>query len=248
MRLRPGSLALALAVLAGALICVRLGFWQLSRLGEKRAWNARLRETLAAPPETLQASSLTAEFARIESGGAPRRIALRGEFDETRHVLLRMRMHEERTGVAVVTPFRLPADSLRLLVQRGWLPAEDGVTARPQDAAEPGPRVVTGVLEPIGRANDAGWHTLEADSLTLWSARSLHRDSLARALPDARHDFMLLALPAPGAPERPLREPLAPADEAMHAGYAIQWFGFAAVGIVGALALLRSGARVKARK
>ena len=35
-----------------ALVCIRLGFWQLGRLEERRTWNTHLEQRLAAAPKT----------------------------------------------------------------------------------------------------------------------------------------------------------------------------------------------------
>ena len=40
----------ALFVIGMSAVCVRLGFWQLSRLREKQAMNVALRGALALPP------------------------------------------------------------------------------------------------------------------------------------------------------------------------------------------------------
>src|SRR5207247_3460921 len=50
---RPRSLAVAGFVIASAAVCVRLGFWQLSRLEHKRHLNAAMREALSLPPTTV---------------------------------------------------------------------------------------------------------------------------------------------------------------------------------------------------
>ncbi len=176
-----------------------------------------------------------------------RRIALYGAFDSRRHVLLRMRVRDERPGVAVVTPLVLAGDSLRLLVQRGWLPSDDGVFARPQDFPEREPRWVSGVIEPLVRSSAAGWHALESDSLRLWSSRSLDPDSIARALPDVVPDLVLRELPGPGVPDAPRREPPARLDENEHLSYALQWFSFAAILVLGTIAVLVREARAAPR-
>ena len=131
MKLR--SVLVVLLVLAAASVCVRLGFWQLSRWHEKRALNRALARALAAPPRELGAKP------HPEADVLGLRIEARGRYDESRQVLLGARPHMGEPGVEVVTPLLLEGGSSAVLVNRGWLYAADAATARPQESPEPGP-------------------------------------------------------------------------------------------------------------
>ena len=222
MRLR--SVLVALAVVAGASVCVRLGFWQLSRWHEKRALNAALERALAAPPLALGAEP------RSEAEVLGRRIEARGRYDESRQILLGARPHAGAPGVEVVTPLVLEGGTEALLVNRGWLYAPDAATAWPQESPEPGARQVVGFAEPIGRGlAGPALRTLESDSVTLYAARRLDWDTLSRRMPYALAPFVLRQTPGPSVPSRPLRTVPSPANEAMHLSYTVQWFAFAAI-------------------
>ncbi len=229
--MKPRTVLVAFAVVAMAGTCVRLGFWQVSRLHEKQRLNASLRAALAAPP--------------VELGGRPapldsvlgRRVSARGRFDEARQVLLADRPYEGSPGVEVVTPLLLPGGSA-LLVDRGWLYAGDAATAAPGDYPEPGERTVTGLAQALPRdGGGAPFRRLPAGARAVWSARLLDRDSLAARFPYPLAPYVVRELPGPGVPARPRRLPPRPYDEFMHVSYAIQWFLFATILLGGSLAV-----------
>ncbi len=236
------SLMGGLAVVAVAAVCVRLGFWQISRLHEKQRLNAEQSAALASPPIAMggQPVSLAAIMGR--------RVRLRGRFDESRQILLGGRPHDGAPGVRVVTPLLL-AGGGAVLVDRGWLYAPDAATARPQDHPEPGERDVTGLVEPLARSGrGASLTRLGGAGAVVWSARSLDPDSLGPHFPYPLAGYVVRELPGPGVPAQPLRLPPRPYDEWMHVSYAIQWFLFAAILTGGSLAVARSRARSGRRR
>ncbi len=236
-RMRARALLTGLLVVAVAAVCVRLGFWQISRWHEKQRLNAGQRAALAAAP--LERGRHPAPLAAVRG----RRLRLRGRFDETRQVLLAGRPHAGSPGVHVVTPLVLAGGSA-VLVDRGWLYAADAATARPQDLSEPGEREVTGLAEPLARGGRGGRLVrLAASGPTLWSGRVLDPDSLAPRFPYPLAGYVVRQLPGAGVPAQPLRLPPQPYDETMHVSYAIQWFLFAAILVGGSLAVARSRAR-----
>lgn len=222
-------------------MCARLGDWQLSRWHDKRALNEARRAALAAPP--LDHGPRVRPAAQV----AGRTVRLEGRFDGRRHVLLPGRLHEGEPGVEVVTPLVLPGDTVAVLVLRGWLYAADAVHARPQDHPEPPGRAVIGLATAIPRgAGGFAWRSIEDDTARLWTTNALDADSAAARLPYAVAPYVVRELPGPGVPEAPRRTPPGPLNEAMHLGYAIQWFAVGAITLVGSIALAwsrRRGAR-----
>ena len=239
--MKPRSILVLLLVLAGASVCVRLGFWQISRWHEKQSLNAALRGALAAPPLVIRGATPPLDSVR------GRRVEARGRFDESRQVLLAGRASEGSPGVDVVTPLLIAGGSGAVLVDRGWLYAPDAATARPQDFPEPGERLVVGVAEPLRRgAGGTPIRLLRADSArptARYSARWLDLDSLAGRFPYPLASYMLRQLPGAGVPAKPFRRAPRPLDEMMHVSYAVQWFLFAAIMLGGSAALARSRRR-----
>lgn len=104
-----------------AAVFVRLGIWQLDRLGERRARNARVAARLALPPLDVADPGLLGLPA---DSMRHRRIVARGVYDFGREQVWRGRSFEGTPGVALVTPLRL-ADGSAVLVDRGWVPSPD---------------------------------------------------------------------------------------------------------------------------
>ena len=124
MKWVPRILLLAVALAAGA-VCVRLGFWQLSRRAEKRHANAAMEAALAGP--ALDVGDSLPRWERV----GRRVVVVRGRFDDHRQILIAGREHIGQPGVGVVTPL-LTASGGAVLVDRGWLPAEDPTLAHPE--------------------------------------------------------------------------------------------------------------------
>jgi surfeit locus 1 family protein len=230
--MKLGSVLVTLGVLAGATVCVRLGFWQISRLHEKQALNAALRASESGPALVVRGDPPLPEQARH------RILEVTGRFDEHHQFLLSGRAHDGAPGVEVVTPLRLSGSATAILVDRGWLPSPDAATARPQDYPEADERVVRGLAEEL-RHGAAGppVRALPADRVALWSVRWLDADSVAPRMPYAIAGFWLRELPGPGVPDRPRRSRPAPFNEMTHLSYAIQWFLFATIMLGGSAVL-----------
>jgi len=232
--MRGSRLAAVLVAVALAAACVRAGFWQLSRLEEKRALNRRQREALAAPAEALGGD------ARIDSR-VGRRVLVAGAYDSLRHVVLRGRGYGGAPGVELLTPLRRPGTPQAFLVERGWLPAADAATAHPDELNEPGVVRVLGVVEVV--APGRGPVRLRVTSVrgaTLLTLSRLSIDSVRAWFPYPIAPVVVRALPDSGARPYPVRRPPQPYNESMHLSYAIQWFFFAAALLLGAVFILRS--------
>ena len=229
------GLAPALLLVALAAACVRLGFWQLARLEQKRAMNAARRAALAAPP--FQCGPLPAPLDSVRG----RRVRVSGRYDETRQILVRDRAPGDRPGVRVITPLTLDVWGA-VLVDRGWIFTGDPTEVKPREFAEPGEVTVVGLVDSLpAKTRGATWRTIESDSLFLGSTAYLALDSLKYRLPYVLGSYVVRQLPGPGVPTRPERRVPAPYEERMHLAYAVQWFVIALILISGAFVLMRAG-------
>jgi surfeit locus 1 family protein len=222
MSLRPkdyAGAALAVALAAG---CVRLGFWQLHRLHQRRARNAVIAAARALPPLELPAAGVPAESL------AERRVRARGTYDWAREHVWHARTYQGAPGVTLITPLRL-ADGSWLLVDRGWAPSADAYHVDGSRFHEADTATIAGLAEPAPR--DRG----DADPRRF-------ADSLGGAV------LPLVVQLLPGdtnahLPPGLVRWPAPELDEGPHLSYTIQWFSFAAIILVGTFALLRKQAR-----
>ena len=246
-RLDARSWGFAVVAIVATAVFVRLGTWQLDRLGERRARNADQSALADLPPLELPGTA----------AGLPtdslmwRRVRLTGTWDYDHEIIIRGRAALGSPGVHVVTPLRLEG-SPAVLVLRGWLPAADGLSADlqssrpPPGAAERSDTVVvTGRVFP-GEASSAipprftrfevGVH-LVLGSLDLEAAERDLDDPILDAwvLPDSSTDAGGAGVPRPVA--------AIPPSDGPHLVYAIQWFGFAAITLAGATLFLISRRR-----
>ena len=178
------------------------------------------RAAYAAPAPDLGAGPAPAPDARAQATGT---------FDPAHEVLLRSQVTGGRDGDDVLTPLRL-ADGTAVLVDRGWIPTPANAPVRAPVAA--GTVVARGIVH--------GSSPLSAqDTVTTVGSRlSLPRVDLARigqTLPYSLRPVWIEAqslqpAPAPDAPQLP--QPPAP-DPVNHMEYAVEWFAFALIPIIG---------------
>src|SRR5947207_3180194 len=113
-------LFLLLAVVLAAAF-IRLGFWQLTRLSQRRARNRVVSARLAEPVVPL--ASL-----HPESSSALRKATVTGVTDFDHEIVLAARSYQGSPGVYLFTPVRIAGRDTAILVNRGWVYAPDGVS------------------------------------------------------------------------------------------------------------------------
>ena len=215
--------AMAIAISLG---CVRLGFWQLERLNERKATNeqviARLGE-VAVPFERITATT----------GVRFRRVFANGRYDFGNEFVLMSRSRMGAPGVNIITPLKTDRSDTAVLVNRGWAYAPDGMKVDLALFREDSNAVVDGFVEEFSTAEGP-----VSTSSVAHGVRRLDHDSIAARLPYPVARVLLVQRMDSGeftAVDRgtPVRVEPPPLDEGPHRAYAIQWFAFALVGIAG---------------
>ena len=219
---------LFLAVIAvTAAACLRLGLWQLDRLQERRAENRVAHAARSLPEVELSG--------RADSALAHRRVRATGSYDPERELVLRGQAHREEPGVLLVTPLRIRGESLGVLVLRGFVPSPDAVTVEHSPPAEAGQVTVHGIALPLGEREDEGGLLERAGKGATW--KGLDRSAIEARLPYPLADVYLMQLPDSSLAAAPRRIEPPALDDGPHLSYAIQWFAFAVIALVGAAAL-----------
>lgn len=234
-----GALAGLLVVVIAA-VCVRLGFWQLDRLEQRRARNAEVRAGLAAPPLALDAE-LVRRIAAHPDSFEYRRARAEGVWEQSASLLLRGRARRGQPGVHLVTPLRLAGESGILLVDRGWLPAADANTADPRPYREPGDVAVEGLIRVPPDAGGDAEPLLEVqfDGVRFPTYQRLDPERLQGRFELPVLPFHLERTAPPGGAENlPFGAPPPELDEGPHLGYAFQWFSFATIAVVGFMVMV----------
>lgn len=227
-----------LVMLALVLALVSLGLWQLRRLEERRLDNQVGLARNAADPIGLElmVSGAGTEIDTLEF----RRATTRGKWDVSHEVYVRSQVRDGRSGLWVITPLVL-ADGRATMVNRGWIPVELDRT----EAAPPAGEVeVTGVVRATRPRSTLGPED-----------RPGKEDTVARvdlSVLDRFVPYPLLGVYLEESSANPLAWPLRLAepafdDEGSHFVYAVQWFSFAVVGILGYGALIRATAHRRYR-
>jgi surfeit locus 1 family protein len=144
-----------------------------------------------------------------------RRVMARGVYDFSAERTWPGRSFEGTPGVALITPLRL-ADGSAVLVDRGWVPSPDAFHVDHTRYREADTATIEGIalVPPRGRgdANPAGFLPFVIQLQTPEPVQGL-----------------------------PLRWPAPAFDNGPHLSYAIQWFSFALIALVGTAAMIRRG-------
>jgi surfeit locus 1 family protein len=223
-----------------AAVFLRLGFWQVERLAERRAVNQAALAARSKPALDLGTSAaLTAEEL------SDRWVDARGVYDREHEIVLRGQAFQGAPGVYVVTPLRLAGRDTAVLVLRGFVPAPDAVRANTDSLVEPGTVRVRGLATPI---ESGSGQPLEHADRTTWARLDL--EALRARLPYPLLPVAVRQTPDSSLPRSPRRLPPPELTDGPHLNYAIQWFLFAgmavafAVLVVGRTRSTREGQRV----
>jgi surfeit locus 1 family protein len=232
---RRSVLVTSLFAAAALVILLGLGTWQVERLKWKEALIATLEERLAAAPASLPPArdwgtldAVRDEFLRVGFTGA---------FENDKEALVyttgsSMRNDTSGPGYWVFTPARL-ADGRAVIVNRGFVPEGRQDPASRHDGLVAGNIDIVGVLrwpELPGLFTPAG-----EPARNLWFGRDSAAIAAAKGIADAAPFYVEMESPVPpgGLPHPAPGRPTLPNS---HFGYALTWFGLAAmlVGVYGA--------------
>ncbi len=217
-------------VIAGVLVCIRLGIWQLDRLAGRKSFNARVETQLNALLLDLNLSLPSADqLYNMEY----RTITVVGIYDAGQEIVLRNQDYNNQLGDLVLTPLKITGSSAILLVERGWIPYEDaGLPAR-EKYAEPGQVTVTGILRrQVDQPNLGGVPnpTLAPGETHLDAWNYINLDQIQKQNQISLLPVYVQQAPDPAWTQMPYRQVDAPdITEGPHLGYAIQWFIFATI-------------------
>jgi len=233
--LRPRWLLAHAVVVAIAILFVSLGLWQLRRLDERRDSNALISQRLTAPAEPL-ATVLD------EAGADPaeltyRRVVVDGRYVPAEEVLLSPRSDNEEPGHHVVTPL-VTAGGRAVLIDRGWVPFALDEPPVSQAAPPPGEVRVEGIVMPDQTANRFGSRSGTDEQVDYLSVVDVARLQPQVGEPLYRF-YVQLGRQQPSAGALPRTPEPLDLDEGPHLSYALQWFSFTLIGLVGYPLLIR---------
>ncbi|GIV78384.1 MAG: SURF1-like protein [Litorilinea sp.] len=214
-----------LLVIAGVAVLIRLGFWQLDRLEQRRAFNAMVAERWKQEPYDLAHNPLPADLQELEY----RRVEVEGEFDYERQlVLVSQTRSDGAPGVILVTPLVFE-DGRAVLVARGWIPSDLAAPENWPQFQEPPGQPVIGLIQESQMLPNGEAPPIPDSPQTEWFRINI--DAIQPQMPYQLLPVFILQLPEEGRPydALPYREEPLRLDEGSHLSYAIQWFTFAAI-------------------
>jgi surfeit locus 1 family protein len=207
-----------------ALVFVRLGLWQVSRLRERRALNATALAARSAEPVLIDSSH--APWSEL----ANRRIVVTGTYDFEGEIVLRGQSAGGVPGVRIITPLRPLTGDTAILVQRGFVPAPDASTVDLLPLREAGAVRVSAIGFLLPDTGVAGERRQASNGQVTWRRIDLTESRKQLSYPVAQ--LLALQLPDTSLPALPRRDPPALLDDGPHLSYAVQWFSFAVTALV----------------
>jgi len=227
---------------------VSAGFWQLRRLDERMEFNATVVERTEEAPVALSELVAATDPLSVGDDLEWRRVEVVGRFDADRVIRVANRSIDGTPGQWWITPMTL-TNGTQVLVNRGFVAV--GLDASEVAAVPTDEVTVIGVVRPNQEQVGFGGDGREGSELT--EVPRIDIPKLADALGDADPDggavlpvWLQMQAQSPPAPDVPAVLPPPDLSEGPHFGYAMQWFIFSTIGLIGYPLVLRRVARSQA--
>ena len=239
--LRPRWVLSHVLVALLVVLMVFLGLWQLRRLDQRQERNALITDRSEEPTAPLAevvdvgGSTADADAARF------RRVEASGEFEPDSDIVVRNRTFGGQPGSWLLAVLRLD-DGDAVLVNRGWVPVAGEQEPSAYALAPEGPVTVEGLVETTQERGRFGSTDPAAGALRRVARVDVER--LAGQVDGAVYPVWIQTeaeLPDPGDLPIPAEPP--ELGEGSHFSYAMQWFTFSAIALIGYPIVLRRVAR-----
>lgn len=232
---RPRWVLIHVVLLVVVALFAVAGFWQLHRLDERRERNVFVGERRSQPVTAI------GDLLRRPGDAEQRRVRAIGRYDPGREVILIGRSNEGRPGNHVLTPLVMNGGRA-VIVDRGWVPAE---IDSPRDARALPPDGVVEVTGIVLPSEGSGPLTGPRDEDLGDAVARIDVARIARSLPYRTFPHYLLLQKQAPSQDGDLPDPvtLEEPGEGPHLIYAVQWFLFIPIALVGYGAILRREAR-----
>jgi surfeit locus 1 family protein len=222
-------IALGVVAICLAIVFLALGGWQVRRFSERQARNAFLASRRYGPIVPL--GSLPADTGEAHF----RRVHITGNYDYGNQVIFTLRGRNGSPGVNIITPLLRNRKDTAVLVNRGWVYSPDGITVDLNRWREADTVNATGFVEAFPTQGPFPKPSPNRPR----AFRRLDRAQLQKVFPYPIANYYVVLTDSSSSASAPPRvEPL-PLDEGPHRAYAIQWFSFAAISIIGSVIFLR---------
>jgi len=215
------------------IVLINLGFWQLRRLEQRRAANAAIMAGLDAPVTQLTGQAIDPQALHLH------RVIVTGTFDNGENIAIMNRPFEGQAGMHLVTPLHIEGSDQAVLVDRGWIPLNQTDPEQRRQYDQTGMVTIEGIAyqsqpqadrwlapqDPIpgpGENRRDQWFRVDIDRIAQQLPYPLLPVFVTRSAGENDN-----------ADTPPLREGPIELDEGNHLSYALQWFSFAAIAVIG---------------
>jgi surfeit locus 1 family protein len=218
-------------------VTIRLGFWQLDRLEQRNDFINQVNAVKISPEINLSGNISGLDLVSNEY----RNLQASGRFDFDYQIALRNQIWVQTwgndLGYSLFTPFKMD-NGLVVLVQRGWIPIEFNTPASWREFDQDGELTINGIIRiPIKKGEMGGGvpdPTYSPGEKMSYFWNTIDIDHLQKLMP-----YELLPIYVQQAPD-PLRKiypfaslPEFDLSEGAHLGYAIQWFMYSLLILIG---------------
>lgn len=225
----------AVFVIVLAAICTRLGFWQIHRLEHRLDQNTIITAHLHAEPVDL--TKALPPGTSVDDDSEFTRVRATGTYDVEHQVTVKFTTRDGAPGVDVVTPFVLSSGHA-VLVDRGWQES-DNTVARPDVPAPPSGKVT--IVGWLRQNNGAGGDAVRPIKGQI---RAISSIGFAKSVPyDLLGGYLNLRSENPPPATSLAAEPAPERGQGPHFFYALQWWFFALLAVVGYFWFARSEAK-----
>ena len=241
---RPWIFVTILVVIAAA-VMIRLGIWQLDRLEGRRAFNAQVSSQINEPILPFTPAVSAGDLENLEF----RNVQIEGQYDLENTLVLGNQVWDEQIGVHLLSPLKIAGSDHVILVDRGWIPFNDWENRKLSDYDETGTVTVEGMLRVTQTRlglRDCLDEIVPEPPFQVWC---LALDDIASHLPYELLNVYVIQAPLGDQLSPPYRAiPQIEISEGPHLSYAIQWFTFAAILLIGYPFFVQREMNARARK
>jgi cytochrome oxidase assembly protein ShyY1 len=225
----------AVFVVVLAALCTRLGFWQMHKLELRLDRNDVITKHFSTDPVDLTAALPSGE--KVDGTNEWTRITATGTYDLDQQLTVKFTTRDGAPGVDVVTPLVL-ASGDAVLVDRGWIETANTVKRPKVPAPSAGEVTIEGWLRQNNGAGGAAVRPSEGQ------IRAISSDALGKVMPyDLVDGYVNLQDQSPAPAKGLAAEPKPELGQGPHFFYALQWWFFALLAVVGYFWFARAEAK-----
>lgn len=225
----------AVFVIVLAAVCTRLGVWQMHKLELRLDRNDVITKHFTTDPVDLSTALPGKET--VDRTNEWTRVTATGRYDLEHQVTVKFTTRDGAPGVDVITPLVLDSGEA-VLVDRGWIETQNTVKRPDVPTPPPGEVTIEGWLR---QNNGAGG---DAVKVVDGQVRAVSSDAMAAYVPyDLTNGYVNLQKESPAPDTALAAEPKPELGQGPHFFYALQWWFFAILAVIGYFWFARAEAK-----